>query len=65
MELFHQLIYEQFALCEPCSISRNITHDDENNVTNGFIPGGLAADWSETMEFDWFNIKLSNSFTVL
>ena len=32
MELFHQLIYEQFVLYEPCSISRNIT-DKNTNIT--------------------------------
>ena len=62
MELFHRLIYEQFALYVPCSISRNITDNNKVTLQNGFIPGGLVADWFETMRSDWFNIKMTISF---
>ena len=43
VELFHQLICEQFALFVPSS---NIEKDNrlfQNNITNRFIPGGLSA----------------------
>ena len=44
MELFHQLIYEQFALYVP-SFPLKIYGLLQDRPVNGFIPGGLLCDW--------------------
>ena len=42
MELFHQLIYEQFALYEPCSISRNIADKITITLQTDLYMAGLS-----------------------
>ena len=55
MELFHQLIYEQFALYEPCSITFETSDKFVELTVIKFIPGGLYSDWLKEILSDWWN----------